>query len=152
MGEKQNDSTELDQKIEALKVSAISATEKIKMLSSEIAIRALEADLIKAEIEIKALEQQKEERDMEVINMEIVLDNVEHYMKNLDELLLGTPDPLRKAAFFGALFEKAPTYEELILGTPKLERCIALNQVFKQHQFPFGDPTGSRTRVSRMRT
>lgn len=134
MGEKQNDSSDLEQKIEALKLSTISATEKIKMLSSEIAIRALEADLIKAEIEIKALEQQKEEKDLEVINMEIVLENVEYYMKNLDDLLFGTPDPLRKAAFFGALFEEPPTYEELILGTPKLERCIALNEIFKQNQ------------------
>lgn len=134
MGEKQNDSTELEKKIEALNLSIVSLTEKIKMCSTETAIKALEADILKAEKEIKQLEKAKNEKDMELINMEIVLDNVTYYMEHLEELLFGTPDPMRKAAFFGALFEEVPTYDELRFGTPKLEQCIALNQVFNQSQ------------------
>jgi len=137
MGEKQNDASELEKQIEAWNLSIISLTEKIKILSSEIAIKAIEKDIIKAEKEIVVLEKAKQEKNMELINMEIVLDNVTYYMENLDELLFGTPDPLRKAAFFGALFEEPPTYDELRFGTPKLERCIALNQVFNQSQSQF---------------
>ncbi len=35
-------------------------------------------------------------------------------------------------AFFSALFEEAPTYEELTFGTPKLEPCIVLNEHFRK--------------------
>ncbi len=137
MGEKQNDSTELGKRIETLKLSIVSSTEKIKLLSSEIAIKAIEADIVKAEKEIEQLESTKQEKDMEIINMEIVLDNVTYYMEHLDDLLLGTPDPLRRAALFGALFEKTPTYDELVFGTPKLEPCIALSEDFYQSRYQF---------------
>ena len=133
MGEKQNDSFELEQKIKALNLAILAMTQKIKILSSEIAIKAIEMDLISADKELKELGEKKTEKDMEVINMEIVLDNIEYYMQNLEELLLGTPDPLRKAALFGVLFKEPPTYDELKLGTPKLEPCFALNEEFKEH-------------------
>lgn len=151
MGEKQNDSSELEKRISALKLSVISSAEKIKILSSEIAIKAIEADMIKAGKEIEQLEDAKQEKDMELINMEIVMDNVTYYMEHLDELLLGTPDPVRKAAFFGALFEKAPTYDELRFGTPKLEDCIALNQLFNQSQYQFVSRLGLEPKTYSLR-
>lgn len=97
----------------------------------------MESDIISAKKQIDELEQAKQEKNIELINMEIVLDNVTYYMEHLDELLLGTPDPLRKAAFFGALFEKTPTYDELLFGTPKLEPCIALSEDFYHSQNQF---------------
>ncbi len=137
MGEKQNDVSDLEKRIEALKLTIISSTEKIKMLSSEIALKAIESDIITAKKQIDELEQAKQEKNIELINMEIVLDNVTYYMEHLDELLLGTPDPLRRAAFFSVLFEKTPSYDDLLFGTPHLEQCFALSEDFycSQNQF-----------------
>ena len=140
MGEKQNDVAELEQKIKSLNQHIIMLGEKIDILSSEVAIKLVESKMNEAVKEVKQIEQAKEERNMELINMEIVLDNVSYYMEHLEELLLGTPDPLRRAAFFGALFEKAPTYDELIFGTPKLEPCIALSEDFYLSQNQFVSP------------
>ncbi len=89
------------------------------MLSAEIALKAVEGDIITAKNQIDELEQAKQEKNIELINMEIVLDNITYYMEHLDELLLGTPDPLRKAAFFSVLFENTPSYDELLFYSSK---------------------------------
>ena len=62
--------------------------------------------------------------------MEVIMDNIEYYLASLENLLLGSPNPLKRAAYFGVLFQVAPTYQELISGTAKLEPCIALNDIF----------------------
>ena len=58
------------------------------------------------------------------------MDNIEYYLASLENLLLEQPDPLKRAAYFGVLFQVAPTYEELKSGTAPLEQCIALNEIF----------------------
>lgn len=133
MKENKNDSSEIEEKIEQLQLSIIEITNRLKMMSVESVIKSLEADLIKAEKEMVQLQAEKEKKESEYINMEVIMDNIEYFLQNIEELLLGTPDPMKKAAYFGIIFNMAPTYEELKVGTPKLERCIALNEIFKQH-------------------
>ncbi len=152
MGEKQNDVSELDKKIEVLNLHITSLGEKLEILSSDIAIKVIEDKINKAAKEIKELDKTRHTRKMEIINMEIVLDNVTYYMNHLDELLFGTPDPLRKAAFFSALFEEAPTYDELVFGTPKLEPCIALNEEYRKSHYQFVTPWGFEPQIPWMKT
>jgi hypothetical protein len=40
-------------------------------------------------------------------------------VEHLDELLIQQIDPVKKAQFFGLLFNKTPTYEDINCGTPK---------------------------------
>lgn len=133
MKENKNDSSEIEEKIEQLQLSIIEITNRLKMMSVESVIKSLEVDLIKAEKEMLQLQAEKEKKESEYINMEVIMDNIEYFLQNIEELLLGTPDPMKKAAYFGIIFNMAPTYEELKVGTPKLERCIALNEIFKHH-------------------
>lgn len=137
MGEKQNDVSEIDKKIADLNLYITSLVQKIRTVSVDIVIKDIENDIIKAKKDIEDLEKSKEEKNVELINMEIVLDNVTYYMEHLDELLFGTPDPMRKAALFNVLFEKTPTYDELLFGTPKLEPCIALSETFYRSRNQF---------------
>ncbi len=132
MKETKKDSSEIDNKIEQLQLSILAITEKIKMVSMGVVIKSLEEDLVKAEIEIKELEAKKEEKDTEYVNMEVILDNIQYFLEHLEDLLLGSPDPLKRGTYFSLLFKQAPTYEELRFGTPQLEPCIALNAVFEQ--------------------
>ncbi len=128
--EVRNDVTEVDKKIEALRFELEAIGEKVNILSSEILLKKLEADALKIEGQIKELTQKKDEKEGEVVNMEVIMDNIEYYLASLEELLLGSPNPLKRAAYFGVLFQAAPTYQELISGTAPLEPCIALNDVF----------------------
>lgn len=132
MKENKNDSSEITDKIEQLQLSILEVTNRLKLMSVESVIKSLEVDLLNAEQELAQLQAEKEKKESEYINMEVIMDNIEYFLQNIEELLLGTPDPMKKAAYFGIIFNMAPTYEELKPGTPKLEQCIALNEIFKR--------------------
>ncbi|MGI8419728.1 MAG: coiled-coil domain-containing protein [Candidatus Levyibacteriota bacterium] len=133
MKENKNDSSVIDEKIEQLQLSIASLTETIKKLSVESVIKSVETDILKAEKEIAQLQSEKEKKESEYINMEVIMDNIDYFLEHIEDLLLGIPDLVKRATYFGILFKKAPTYNELRFGTPQLEDCIALNEVFKQH-------------------
>src|SRR5205823_2148217 len=109
---------EREDKILELKASAQAIVHKISMLSSETAIKYMEEDLLKIEKEIKDLEQTNDEKKTEEVSMEIILANVEYFLEHLEFLLLGSPDPLKRGAYFGLIFDEAPTYQEIVSGTP----------------------------------
>lgn len=134
MRENKNDSSVIDEKIEQLQLSVASLTETAKKMSVESVIKSIETDILKAEKEIAQLQSEKEKKESEYINMEVIMDNIDYFLEHIEDLLLGSPDPLKRAAYFGILFKTAPTYDELKFGTPELERCIALNEVFKRTQ------------------
>lgn len=132
MSETQNDKSEIDAQITELSASKASITQKIRILSSETVLKSLETDLLKIEKEIHDLEEEKEKKESDYINMEIVLDKVENLLEHLEDLLLGSPDPLKRAAYFGVIFQKAPTYQELLSATPQLEPIVSLNYKFQR--------------------
>ncbi len=41
---------------------------------------------------------------------------------------------MNRAGYFGVLFDKAPTYEEINSGTPQIASCISLNEAFIRGQ------------------
>ena len=85
--------------------------------------------------------------------------NYQHYAKyileHLPELLLDLCNTLRKAAFFAAIFNKIPTYDEIKLETHKNSPLPEVNELFRvqmdDNSFD-GDLTGNRTRIARMKT
>jgi len=130
MEETQKDSSDIDNKIEGLEITMQGLTDKIKVVSVESVIKSIETDIVNIDHEIKALEKEKDKKDSEYINMEVIMDNIEYFLEHIEDLLLGSSDPFKRAAYFGILFTKAPTYNDLILGTPQLEPCIELNEEF----------------------
>ena len=75
-----------------------------------MALTYLEEDIISAENELAKL-------DKEIANQPNL--QAEHILEHLSELLLDLCNPLRKAAFFAAVFNKIPTYNEIKFGTHK---------------------------------
>ena len=57
-----------------------------------------------------------------------------YFLEHLDYLLLQQKDPIIKAKLFGLLFNKLPTYGDLISGTPEFVPVIELNQLFQQRK------------------
>ena len=66
----------------------------------------------------------------------------EYFLEHLEELVLGSPNPLKRAAYFGLLFDQTPTYEELLFRTPKLAPYLALKPSLGTSLVPVGEPTG----------
>lgn len=134
------DSAKRDNKILELEATAKGIASKIKYLSSAIAIKYMEEDLIKIENEIKELVQAKVENQIQEVSMEIIMANVEYFLEHLEFLLLSSPDPLKRAAYFGLIFDEAPTYEEILSGTPKLAPFIKLKDSLQLPLVSVGEP------------
>ncbi|XMB34289.1 hypothetical protein QQ965_01650 [Candidatus Saccharibacteria bacterium oral taxon 955] len=65
-------------------------------------------------------------------------------MDHLSELLLDLCNPLRKAAFFGAIFNKLPTYDEINFGAHKNSSPPEVNELFQirtEYKSLYGEPT-----------
>lgn len=131
-----------EERIKTLQAEAKSAAEKMKMVSSEVAIKYLEEDLVKIDTEIKKLQSENTLAKSKDVDMVIIMENVGYFLEHLEELLIDSEDPLKKAAYFGLIFEKTPTYQELISGTPKLQPYLTLNLKYLQHLFPIGGSNG----------
>lgn len=135
-----------DERITQLKTQAQMTVDKLKYLTSEVAIKYMEQELVKIEEEIGQLAIEKEKADQEKpTDARMVMAYIEYFLKHMDELLLKEDeekDPVFRANCFGVLFDQAPTYQELNdltnqkieSGTPKLAHCIKLNEVFKMGQ------------------
>ncbi len=137
------DAVNIDTKIQELQMASKATADKIRFLSSEVAIKYMEDDLVKIDGEIKQLEETKVQKDTKSTNMELVMKYIEYFLEHLEDLLLGSPNPLKRAAYFGLLFDGLPTYQDLCFGTPKLAPYLGLKQQFATALLPNGDPTGS---------
>ena len=133
--EMSKDTMNIDSKLEELKTQVKLTVDKIKMLTSEVAIKYLEQDLIKQEQEIGDLLLEKEKTDQEKpTDARIVMAYIKYFLEHMDDLLLGGTNPLNRAGYFGVLFDKAPTYQEINSGTSEIASCIGLNEIFRQGQ------------------
>jgi site-specific DNA recombinase len=125
------DEVTIESRITALKSEARLTVDKMKLVSSEMAIKYMEEDLMKIEVEITNLQTQKEitVKDKPT-DMRVVMDYLKYFVAHLDYLLLKQIDPLKKANFFGVLFRQAPTYQDLICGTQNMGQITGLSKVF----------------------
>lgn len=133
--EMNKDKENIDVKITELKTQVKLTVDKIKMLTSEIAIKYLEEDLVKTEQQIADLLIEKGKVDVEKpTDMRIVMAYIKYYLDNMKYLLLEHKDPIIRANSFGVLFDEAPTYQEIDYGTRDLASFIKLNEVFVRNK------------------
>jgi hypothetical protein len=122
----------IDKRISILEAQAKATVDKIKVLSSESAIKYMEEDLIKIESEITTLENEKVLKSAEQpTNIHVIMEYVKYFLEHLDYLLLKQIDPIKRANFFGVLFDKTPTYQEINSGTADIRQITGLNELFK---------------------
>lgn len=144
---KQDDESIINTKIRELKATAQATADKIRYLTSEVAIKYLETDLVKAETDVQELEQEKLRRksDEKSVNMGNVMEHIGYFLEHIEELLIDQANPLKRAAFFGLIFDSMPTYADLTSGTTKLAPYLGLKPHFETSSVPIGDPDGDRT-------
>ncbi len=124
----QDDSISSEKRVLKLKEEQKVITEKIKMLSSAVAIKAMEKDLDRLEAEIADAMQIRDRNEDKVFDIQTLMNYCTYFMEHLDNLVLGAENPLKNAAMFNLLFDEKPTYEELLNGTPNLAHVFKLNQ------------------------
>ncbi len=140
---------------ESLQNQIKATVDRMRIVTSETALKYLEEDIVGVESKLAQLNEEiAKQPDIEAEFSE-VLKYAKYILEHLSEMLLDLSNPLRKAAFFGAIFNKVPTYAEIDLRTHEKSSLPEVNELFRirtSYKSTFGDPTGSRTPVARMRT
>ena len=126
------DAVTMDLRLTQLRGQIRINVDKIKMVNSETTIKYLEEDIAKLEAEIAelALERQTKE-EQEPVDMEKMKAYVRYFLEHLEELLLGYGNAELQAKYFGVIFNEAPTYEDIVSGTPDCSILTGVNEVFK---------------------
>ncbi len=130
------DAVTIDVRVAGLRNQIKQAVDKIKYLSSEATIKYMEQDIVKLEAEISGLmvERQKTE-PQEPTDMEKMKAYVDYLLAHLEELLLNYGNPVLQAKYFGVIFNKAPTYDNIVFGTPDIRKITGVNEVFVSKKF-----------------
>lgn len=132
-----HDDAVTDNRMQELKAQALATVGKIKLLSSETAIKYMEEDLMKIEEQIQALTNEKEQKkDDQPVSFEVVMQYAKYFLQHVDYLLLQQSDPIKKANFFGVLFDQTPSYAEIVSVTDNLASVPGLNELFKIKRGP----------------
>lgn len=127
----QQDVSLIDQRVIELKSQVATTAKNMSFVSSEITFKYMEEVLLKTEAEINKLTTQKQQQsEPKSFNMEVIMKYVKYFLEHLEYLLLQQMNPIARASYFGVLFDKAPTFTEIKLGTPKLAAATGLNRLF----------------------
>ena len=122
----------LGNRITGLEAQALALVDKLKLLSSETAIKYVEEDLMKIEEQVKALKAERQRKEAaKPLDFGIVLAYVQYFLENLDYLLLQQRNEVKKANFFGLVFDAAPTYDEIESGIANPDKLTGINELFK---------------------
>ncbi len=106
--------------------------DKMKLISSETAIKYMEEDLVKLEQEIKSLDTKREEEAAkETVDLPTMLTYVKYFMEHLKDLLIDHCNPVKRAQYFGVIFDEVATFQEIKDGTPEIEKIPGVNELFK---------------------
>ena len=129
--------------------------DRMRVVTSETALKHLEEDIVSAENKLANLDKEIANQPNLQAEFDQVLQYAKYILEHLSELLLDLCNPLRKAAFFAAIFNKVPTYDEIKFGTHKNSSLPEVNELFRvrvdDKSFD-GDLTGNRTPIARMKT
>lgn len=117
----QNDQMLIEQR-QALEAQIRVTVDRMKVLSSETAIKYMEEDIVNAEKQIKELDIQLASKNENEVDITLILQYARYLLKHLSELVLDLSNPLRKAAFLGVIFNQMPTYADLDFETHKKAR------------------------------
>lgn len=116
---------------------------RMRIVTSETALKYLEEDIVSVEKELAELDEEIARQPNLQAEFDQVLQYSKYILEHLSELLLDLCNPLRKAAFFGAIFNKLPTYEQINFGTHKNSPPPEVNELFQirtEYKSLYGEP------------
>ena len=103
----------------------------MKVLTSETAIKYMEEDIVSAEKQIRELDNQLMNKRDNAVDIELVLQYARYLLKHLSDIMFGLRNPIRRAAFFGIMFNEMPSYADLDFETHKNSPLPGVNGLFR---------------------
>ena len=141
----QDDSKLLEQR-QSLETQIRTTVDRIKMITSETAIKYMEEDIMNAEKQIKELDEKLANKTENGVGIEQILQYAKYILKHLSELVFDLTNPLRRAAFFEIIFNSMPSYAEIDFETHKNSPLPEVNGLFRfglEYKSTFGGTSGA---------
>lgn len=118
--------------IKELEAQARSTARNMRYLKSEIAIKYAEEDLLKIEQELAAAKAEKQKVASKIEQRsDLAIEQAKRILAHLDELLFGSHDPDTKTILFSLLFNRPPTYNDLLAVAYEEKPLVNLNEMFE---------------------
>ena len=115
-----------------LEAEARVIVDKMKLVTSPTAIKYMEEDLTRVEQRMNDLDTNINEQEAQkTVDMPTILTYIKYFVEHMKDLLIDHCNPILKARYFGVIFDKVPTYEEIACGTTEIEKIPGVNELFK---------------------
>lgn len=124
-------SGDIHQNIADLEIQQASKLEAFEAAKSQIVREKLEKEIELLEIEIKNAGKERDKILITRDDIKAFMKHANRIMEHPAEILLNTKDIRVQRDLFGLVFEKMPTYEEIVSGTPKLSYAFKLSSGFE---------------------
>ncbi len=122
----------LDQRAVGLRAEIQTGLGKLRILNSASTIKYLDSDIERLEGEIAKVEQQKQALEVKKPrDMKQMRAKLNHLLEHFGRTLKNQSDPAQKARLFGLLFDKLPTYNDLVVGTRVGSAFPGVNPIFR---------------------
>ena len=131
-----DDTITIGQEIIRIDMEIKSLKEKIKIMNSPAAIRMIEDDIDKLLLKKAGLIENRDIKEEEQVDVQTLINYCKHFMEHLEKLLLRGSDQQKNAVLFSLIFDKTPTYYDLVSGTPQLSCLFELNEQYKTSKSP----------------
>ena len=133
--ERQEQSVQDDQKLieqrQGLEAQIRATVDRMKIVTSETAIKYMEEDIVSAEEQMKELDKQLASKAEDSVDIDLVLQYARYLLKHLSEILLDLCNPLRRATFFGIIFNEVPSYADINFETQEKSPLPVVNGLFR---------------------
>ena len=121
----------------------------LAMCTTTAAVRLVEDQLNDLVIQKAQVTEEQKQKNLEQIDVQMVINKVTYYLEHLEETLLRQTDPIKQEVLFSMVFDQPPTYADLKFGTAKIACVFKLNDAWKNaigQKYNLGEPAGIRTR------
>ena len=106
--------------------------DKMKIISSETALKYMEEDLMKLEVQLQDLDNHNDQQaSSESRSIPDMLTYVKYFMKHMKDLLIDHCNPVMRAHYFGVIFDQVPNFAEIKDGSANISQIPGVNELFR---------------------
>ncbi len=117
---------DLQKRVTELNTQQKDILQTIKQTESPIVIKMLSDDVDELEKQKKEATDARNNKEIEEIDIATTIATAKYYLEHLDDLIMTATNPAVKGALFSLIFQRIPTYQELVIGTPILRPIFEL--------------------------
>ncbi len=121
-------SSKISENISDLKAQQAKAIDDYTSTNNQVIREKLEQKINDLEKRIKSTKQERQRIELKEKDVKDFISYVKYLMEHPVEMLVDNKNPERQKAIWNLFFEKTPTYEEILNGTPKLSFILAVSE------------------------